>query len=68
MVEVDLSPYDGIVTLRIEVGDRPPVFDNAVDASKVDTFSRTVSGTGTETVKIYINNQLMRSYPLTFTS
>lgn len=68
VVEVDLSPYDGIVTLRIEVGDRPPVFDNAVDASKVDTFSRTVSGTGTETVKIYINNQLMRSYPLTFTS
>ena len=64
-VEVDLSPYEGTVTVRIEVGDQV-VFNNSVDASEVDTFSRTVSGTGTETVKIYINNQLMRSYQVTF--
>ena len=64
-VEVDLSPYDETVTVRIEVGDQV-VFNNSVDASEVDTFSRTVSGSGTELVRIYINNQLMRSYQITF--
>ena len=66
MVEVDLSPYDGIVTVRIEVGDRT-VFDNAVNAA-VESITRSVTGSGTEMVYIYINDQLMRSYPLTFTS
>ena len=66
MVEVDLSPYDGIVTVRIEVGDRT-VFDNAVNAA-VESITSPVTGSGTEMVYIYINDQLMRSYPLTFTS
>ncbi len=65
-VTVDLSPYEGTVTVRIEVGGRV-VFNTAVNA-EVGSITRSVTGTGTETVSIYVDDQLMRSYPLTFTS
>ena len=64
-VEVDLSPYNGMVSVRIEVGGNI-IFDNQVDASAVDFISQPVTGTGTQLVSIYVNNTLMKSYQLTF--
>ena len=65
MVEVDLSPYSGMVSVRIEVGGST-IFDNQVDATEVDSISQPVTGTGVQTVRIFINNNLMRSYELSF--
>ena len=37
-----------------------------VDCSEVQYISRHVTGSGTQTVSIYINNSLVESYPITF--
>ena len=65
-VSVDLSPYDGTVEVRVEVGGQE-VYDNRVNATDVDSLPVPVAGTGTQRVNIYINGQLVRAYDLTFT-
>ena len=64
-ITVDLSPYTGMVDVRILVGERE-VFHNMVDSSEVEMFTRDVTGTGEKLVSIYVNNTLMESYPLIF--
>ena len=64
-VTVNLSDYSGMVSVRILVGGRQ-IFDNMVDCSEVQYISRHVTGSGTQTVSIYINNSLVESYPITF--
>lgn len=64
-IHVDLSPYEGTVEVRIEVGGRE-IYDNRVNASDVGFLSQPVTGTGTQTVSVYIDGQLMQRYPLTF--
>ena len=64
-IHVDLSPYEGTVEVRIEVGGRE-IYDNRVNASDVGFLSQPVTGTGTQTVSVYIDGQLMQRYSLTF--
>ena len=64
-VTVDLTPYDETVSVRILVGSQE-VYDNAVNAADIHTLRQPVTGTGIQTVSIYINDQLMRSYQLNF--
>lgn len=64
-IDVDLSAYQGIVMLRIVVGDLT-VHDSSVDCAVTPAFSRTVEGTGIQTVYIYINEELVSSYELNF--
>ena len=63
-VQVDLSGYEGNVAVRIVV-DSVTLFDGTVDAS-VGSFSRDVTGTGSQLVSIYINGALVSSYELQF--
>ena len=63
-ISVDLSRYTGTVNVRIVVGDVTH-FDGAVEAS-TGTLSRQITGSGQQMVYIYINNELDRSYSLTF--
>ena len=63
-VQVDLSGYEGSVAVRIVVG-AVTLFDGTVDAS-VGSFSRDVTGTGSQLVSIYINGDLLSSYELQF--
>ena len=63
-VQVDLSGYEGSVAVRIVVGS-VTLFDGTVDAS-VGSFSRDVTGTGSQLVSIYINGDLLSSYELQF--
>lgn len=64
-VTVDLTPYDGVVNVRILVGD-VTLHDGAVDCSTTQELTRSITGSGTQTVYIYINDQLVRSYSLEF--
>ncbi len=64
-IDVDLSAYQGIVALRIVVGDLT-IHDSSVDCAVTPTISRTVEGTGVQTVYIYINEELVNSYELNF--
>lgn len=64
-IDVDLSAYQGIVMLRIVVGDLT-VHDSSVDCAVTPAFSRSVEGTGIQTVYIYINEELVSSYELNF--
>ena len=63
-ISVDLSPYDGKVDVRIMVGSAI-LFDGTVDSS-VGTLTREITGTGTQPVWIYINDELIRCYDLEF--
>ena len=64
-VQVDLSAYNGTVSLRIIVGD-VTWFDSNVDCTATSTVTREITGTGTQQVSIYINNELVDTYPLEF--
>ena len=64
-IDVDLSAYQGIVMLRIVVGEMT-VHDSSVDCAVTPNFSRTVEGTGVQMVYIYINEELVNSYELSF--
>ena len=61
IINVDLSPYEGTVNLRIVVGDLE-VHNGGVDANQDITFSKPVTASGTQVVYIYINGQLVDSY------
>ncbi len=65
IIEVDLSAYEGTVNVRIVVGD-VEVHNGAVDANQNISFSKPVTGSGTQMVYIYINGTLVNSYPLAF--
>jgi len=65
IIEVDLSAYEGTVNVRIVVGD-VEVHNGAVDANQNISFSKPVTGSGTQMVYIYINGTLVSSYPLPF--
>ena len=65
-IDVDLSSYEGIVALRIVVGELT-IHDSSVDCAVTPTISRTVEGTGIQTVYIYINEVLVHTYDLNFT-
>ena len=64
-VDVDLSEYSGTVTVRIMVGSAM-LFDGKVDCAATQILSRTTTGTGTQQVNIYINEELVNSYELQF--
>jgi len=64
-VSVDLSHYYGIVVLRITVGG-VVYHDGPVDCSVIDTFTRDITGTGTQEVCVYINDLLIENYYLNF--
>jgi serine/threonine-protein kinase len=66
-IDVDLSGFEGIVMLRIVVGEMT-IHDSAVNCAETPTISRTVEGTGVQTVQIYINEELTNSYELDFNS
>ena len=64
-ITVDLSPYEGTVDLRIVVGD-VTVFHSGVDADMNTSKSVPATASGTQMVYIYINGQLVDSYPKPF--
>ncbi len=64
-VSVDLTSYTGTVSLRILVGD-VTLYDGTVDCSAVPTVTREMTGTGTQQVNIFVNDELVDSYPLEF--
>ena len=66
-IDVDLSAYEGIVYLRIVLGEMV-IHDSAVNCAETPTISRTVEGMGVQTVQIYINEELTGSYELDFNS
>jgi serine/threonine-protein kinase len=59
-VVVDLTGYTGSVTVRITVGSLT-LLDGQVD-SAVGSLSREVTASGSQTVNIYINGNLVSSY------
>lgn len=63
-INVDLSGFTGTVDVRILVGDQL-IFDGSVDAS-TGVLSKPATASGVQTVSIYINNVLDRSYSLNF--
>ncbi len=63
-INVDLSGFTGTVDVRILVGDQL-IFDGSVDAS-TGVLSKPATASGVQTVSIYINNVLERSYSLNF--
>ena len=64
-VEVDLSAYSEIVTVRIVVGGSQ-LYYGTVDCSTTTKLSQPATGTGTQPVSIYINGELVDSYELQF--
>ena len=64
-ITVDLSPYEGTVDLRIVVGD-VTVFHSGVDADMNTSKSVPATASGTQMVYIYINDNLVDSYPKPF--
>ncbi len=66
-VTVDLQHYYGVVQLRIVVGNET-IHDSTVDCTAVPTVSKTVTGTGVQEVRIYINNVEVQRYDLDFNS
>lgn len=63
-VTADLSQHTGTVSVRIMVGSTT-LYDGAVDAA-TGSLSRSITASGQQTVSIYINNELVRSYDLQF--
>lgn len=63
-IDVDLSGFEGTVNVRIQVGDQV-IFDGSVDAS-TGVLSKPATASGVQIVSIYINNELERSYSLSF--
>lgn len=64
-VTVDLSAYTGENDVKILVGSTV-LFDGKIDCSATQTLTRTTTGTGTQQVNIYINEELVNSYELQF--
>jgi serine/threonine protein kinase len=65
-ISVDLSGYSGTVTVRITVGGVDG-YNNNVNADQ-KSVKATVTGTGTQEVQIYINNELKSTETVKFSS
>ena len=59
-VQVDLSEYTAVVQVRIEVGGAVQ-HNSPVDPTTMSTFSKTITGTGTQLVVIYVNDEIKSS-------
>ena len=64
-IQIDLSEYTAVVQIRIEVGDSVQ-YNSPVNPVAMDTLSRTITGTGVQPVRIYINDRLVSSYVVSF--
>ena len=64
-IQVDLSEYSAIIQVRIEVGDSVQ-YNSPVNPAALSTLSRTITGTGVQAVRIYINDRLVSSYVVSF--
>ena len=65
-VQVDLSEYTAVVQVRIEVGGAVQ-HNSPVDPTTMSTFSKTITGTGTQSVVIYVNDEVKSSSMVDFT-
>ena len=63
-ISVDLMPYEGMVELRIVVGNT--VVYNGNVSSEIGIFEQPVTGSGTQYVNIFINGILTDAYYLYF--
>ena len=64
-VQVDLSEYSAVVQVRIEVGGAVQ-HNSPVDPTSMSTFSKTITGTGLQTVVIYVNDNVQSSTVVNF--
>ena len=64
-IQVDLSEYTAVVQVRIEVGGAVQ-HNSPVDPITMSTFSKTVTGTGEQTVVIYVNDEIKSSFTVNF--
>ena len=64
-VEVDLSEYTAVVQVRIEVGGAVQ-HNSPVDPTTMSTFSKPITGTGSQQVMIYVNDELKSSFVVNF--
>ena len=65
-ITVDLSGYEGLVNVRIVVGNQE-IHNSPVDADQNLTFTKRATASGDQMVYIYINGALVRSYLQPFT-
>ena len=66
-ITVDLSAYEGLVNVRIVVGDKT-IHNTPVDADQNLTFTKRATASGDQMVYIYINETQVDSYLLPFGS
>lgn len=65
-VSIDLSSYSSPVSVKIYVGDTMQ-FSSTVDPSEVSNpYVKTVSGTGQQRIRVYVDEKLVDSYTETF--
>ena len=64
-IQVDLSEYNAVVQVRIEVGGTVQ-HNSPVDPATMSMFSKPITGTGTQTVVIYVNDVVEKSFTVNF--
>ena len=67
-INVDVSGDDSNETIQLRVECGGTVWYNSTIQRVVQSIPVTISGTGTQTVNIYINDQLSKSYSVVFSS
>lgn len=66
-ITVDLKAYEGLVNVRIVVGNQE-IHNSPVDADQNLTFTKRATASGEQMVYIYINDNLMDSHRVDFRS
>ena len=64
-VQVDLSEYTAVVQVRIEV-DGAVQHNSPVDPTTMSAFTKAITGTGVQTVVVYVNDQVTSSFTVDF--
>ncbi len=64
-VQVDLSGYTEVVQVRIEVGGNVQ-HNSPVDPMTMSTFSKPITGTGVQSVVIYVNDEVVKNMTVNF--
>ncbi|MDD6159859.1 MAG: Stk1 family PASTA domain-containing Ser/Thr kinase [Oscillospiraceae bacterium] len=64
-IQVDLSPYENDINIRIMSGDTV-LCNETVDGAMNHVFTYDITGTGTQRITVYINDVLTDSYVLQF--
>lgn len=64
-VDVDLSDYSAVVQVRIEVGGAVQ-YNSPVDPTAMSILTKNITGTGAQTVVIYVNDQVVNSFTVDF--